>query len=52
MLFNVGELIVNICSSVNLTADCRTFRPLHTKQFCMQLMKGFVAEMSCNQFVI
>ena len=27
-------------------------RQLHTKQFCTQLTKAYVAEMSCNQLLI
>ena len=27
-------------------------RQLHTKQFCMQLTKAYVAETSCNQLLI
>ena len=27
-------------------------RQLHTKQFCMQLTKAYMAEMSCNQLLL
>ena len=31
---------------------CRMLRQLHTKQFCMQLMKAYVAEtLDCNQLI-
>ena len=44
MLFNVGELIVSnyILHMSNL----------HTKLFCMQLTKAYMAETPCNQLPI
>ncbi len=48
------SIYVCMQQSQSLVTNCKTIRPhrLRTKQFCMQLTKPYVAEMSCNQLVL
>ena len=48
MLGEVGKVYVLWLNQLH----CRMLRQLHTKQFCMQLMKAHVAEtLACNQLI-